>query len=75
MEALIYINISSIIGFFVIVIVLGILLHLGLSKTGIYSRKVRGKGFLPKFIYAGIFLIVLYIVLLSIFGVINLIGF
>lgn len=75
MGELIYINLSSIIGFFVIVIVLGVLLHVALSKTEVYSKKVRAKGFLPMFVYIGVFLILLYILLLIIFGLINLIGF
>ncbi|MFC4635474.1 hypothetical protein ACFO3O_16310 [Dokdonia ponticola] len=65
----------SIIGFFVIVIVLGFLLHLGLSKTALYSKKVRAKGLLPTFIYICVFLVALYILLLIIFGLIHLIGF
>ncbi|WP_299763939.1 hypothetical protein [uncultured Dokdonia sp.] len=65
---------ASIIGFFVIVIVGGFFLHLVLSKTGIYKKRVKAKGFLAKFLYFGIFLILLYIVLLVIFGIIKLIG-
>ena len=65
----------SIIGFFVIVIVLGFLLHLGLSKTPLYSKKVRAKGLLPMFIYICVFSVALYILLLIIFGLIHLIGF
>lgn len=66
---------ASIIGFFVIVIVGGFFLHLGLSKTEMYKKKVKAKGFLAKFLYLGIFLILLYIVLLVIFGTLSLIGF
>jgi len=66
---------ASIIGFFVIVIVGGFFLHQGLSKTEMYKKKVKAKGFLTKLLYLGIFLIILYILLLAIFGVIKLIGF
>ena len=70
-----YVGISSIIGFFVIVLILGVLLHLVLSKTSVYKRKIKAKGVLSKLLYSGIFLALLYILLLIIFGIIKLIGF
>ncbi len=66
---------ASIIGFFVIVIVGGFFLHLALSKTEMYKKKVKAKGSLTKFLYFGIFLMILYIVLLIIFGAISLMRF
>jgi hypothetical protein len=74
MEQLIDVNIGSMIGFYAIVIVLGFFLHLGLSKTGLYKRKIKTKGFFSKFLYICIFLVILYILLLVIFGVIKLIS-
>ena len=71
----VYVGISSIIGFFVIVLILGVLLHLALSKTSVYKRKIKAKGVLSKLLYSGILLVVLYMLLLIIFGVIKLIGF
>jgi hypothetical protein len=74
-EGLVYVSVASIIGFFVIVIILGCLLHFALSKTRMYKRKVQGKGVFSKIVYFVILLVMLYILLLVIFGVINLIGF
>ncbi len=69
-----YVSVSSIIGFFVIVLILGCLLHFALSKTDIYMRKVQSKGLLSKFLYFAVLLIMLYMLLLVIFGIIKLIG-
>ncbi|MFT5890845.1 MAG: hypothetical protein ACI9Y7_000943 [Dokdonia sp.] len=65
----------SIIGFFVIVFILGYLLHRVLTKTGIYKRKIKGKGWVSKLLYIGSLILLLYILLLVIFGVIKLISF
>ncbi len=64
----------SIIGFFVIVFVLGYLLHRVLIKTGIYKRKIKGRGWISKLLYIGSLMLLLYILLLVIFGVIKLIS-
>jgi len=69
-----YVGISSIIGFFVIVLILGCLLHFALSKTNIYMKKVQSKGLLSKFLYFSILLVMLYMLLLVIFGIIKLIS-
>jgi len=70
----VHVGIESIIGFFVIIIVIGGLLHFLLSKTSLYNRKIKKGEYLSKFIYLIIFLVLLYIALLTIFGVIKLIG-
>ncbi|WP_299211337.1 hypothetical protein [uncultured Dokdonia sp.] len=68
-------SIASIIGFFVVVLTVGYVLHRILSKTGIYKKKIKGKGFFSGFLYTIVLIVVLYIVLLVIFGILNLIDF
>lgn len=67
-------GIASSIGFFVIVIVLGYLLHRILSKKKVYLRKVKGQGCIARILYISILLLLLYIVLIVIFGAIKLIS-
>ena len=64
------ISIASIIGFFVIVILLGWLLHFLFSRTKFYRNSIKGKALFTRLLYILTLLIVLYILLLIIFGVI-----
>ena len=67
-------SIASSIGFFVIVIVLGYLLHRILSKRSVYVKKVKGQGCIARILYISILLLLLYVVLIVIFGAIKLIN-
>ena len=67
-------SIASSIGFLVIVIALGYLLHRIFSKKNVYLKKVKGQGCIARILYISILLLLLYIVLIVIFGAIKLIS-
>lgn len=66
-------SVVSVVGFFVIVVLLGILLHRTFSKTNIYKKKVKDKGCIAGFLYINTLILLLYVLLVIILGVIKLI--